>query len=522
MILSPYQRDIIDAVVSRESNLLVQAVAGSGKTTTLLEALAAHLQAWPRAAVLNLAFNRDICDVLRQKCGRRFGALRTLDIKTLHGHGMSIVRRHWGGCQLDSKKAFQHAEQLLAASTFPRPIYDDAGVCVRVEEVPHHVSALKEGKDLLVKLGSLVMQLLCDPEKPASIVRGMHRIGMVADEDLLQEILPLVPAYMNALNQDSARLCYDEMIYLPLRYGWQGYRYDLILVDEAQDLNESQQALIASARAANAVVVAVGDRRQSIYQFRGADPGSMDHLRERFAMRELSLPITYRCPRAVVSLVHMVVPGAAHLKARDDADDGVVDEVSPADVVSLLREAGPDTLVLCRTNAPLIKPALGLLRKGIKATIRGRDIGGALLRLAEKFARRAPSIEAFSTRINQWVAREEEKAGDNLAALEHIRDQAAVLRAMADEFDSVQEVLTRLAHLFSDEAAGLVFSSVHRSKGLEAEHVILLAPDLIPHPLHKRAADPATALTQEHNLLYVALTRSKCRLTLEKHKKHHE
>jgi len=60
--------------------------------------------------------------------------------------------------------------------------------------------------------------------------------------------------------------------------------------------------------------------------------------------------------------------------------------------------------------------------------------------------------------------------------------------------------------IFSDDThSGIILSSVHRAKGLEAERVFILKPELMPHPL----ATSEQELQQEMNIKYVAITRAK-------------
>ncbi|KKK54829.1 hypothetical protein LCGC14_3080770, partial [marine sediment metagenome] len=76
--------------------------------------------------------------------------------------------------------------------------------------------------------------------------------------------------------------------------------------------------------------------------------------------------------------------------------------------------------------------------------------------------------------------------------------------ALADGCDEVHEIEIRIKTIFSDHSEGVVFSSIHKAKGLEAKRVYILEPGLMPHPMAKKSWE----MTQEINIKYVAYTRS--------------
>jgi len=84
--------------------------------------------------------------------------------------------------------------------------------------------------------------------------------------------------------------------------------YDLVVVDEAQDMTASQlQLAIQSCRKGGRIAI-VGDDRQAIYSFRGADSKSLDRLKGILKAKELGLTTTYRCPKRVVEIASRYVP----------------------------------------------------------------------------------------------------------------------------------------------------------------------------------------------------------------------
>jgi len=86
-----------------------------------------------------------------------------------------------------------------------------------------------------------------------------------------------------------------------------------------------------------------------------------------------------------------------------------------------------------------------------------------------------------------------------------LNDKVETIVALSDGLETINSLEHRILDVFSDDAEGVVFSTVHKAKGLEADHVSILEPQLMPHP----AASKEWELAQERNIEYVALTRSK-------------
>ena len=103
-------------------------------------------------------------------------------------------------------------------------------------------------------------------------------------------------------------------------------------------------------------IIAVGDPAQSIYQFRGADSEAIPNFIDKLRAKTLPLSVTYRCPKSVVRLAQEVVPD---IEAAPGAPEGTVRKYS---LKNFLNRLNPEISFLSRTNAPLIKYCLKLLR----------------------------------------------------------------------------------------------------------------------------------------------------------------
>lgn len=231
----------------------------------------------------------------------------------------------------------------------------------------------------------------------------------------------------------------------------------------------------------------------------------MEEFAQRTAATILPLTISYRCPKAVVQYVNQQFPDIT-FEAWDEAIEGSVNTVTEE---MMFRYVLPGDMVLCRLNAPLVKPAMRLLREGKKAIIKGKDIGKNLITLIRQIQRKfgSTTMNEFLQDLDDYVARETLKLREterhNQAEL--LEDKQETIYAFADGVDSVSEMVENIERIFSDEIEGVVFSSGHRSKGLEAPNVYILHPELLSNTKRCRTEEAAK---QEINLHYVMATRA--------------
>lgn len=178
------------------------------------------------------------------------------------------------------------------------------------------------------------------------------------------------------------------------------------------------------------------------------------------------------------------------------------------------------TAILCRTNAPLVKCAFDLIRKGrgVKIKIIGRDIAKVLKDLVGEVLdyRRNCGIDEFKILLDGWInairiSCEDEESDKSEEYLAECEDQYGCLVTIADQAEDAKGVLDIIDSYFSDgeeledDENTVILASGHRSKGLEFDRVIWIRPDLCPHPSAETEADRA----QEEHLLYILATRAK-------------
>jgi superfamily I DNA/RNA helicase len=313
------------------------------------------------------------------------------------------------------------------------------------------------------------------------------------------------------------RISFNDMVWLPVACNWTRAWYDLVCVDEAQDMNLPQLLMAKAACKPGGRVCVVGDDRQAIYHFRGAAADGMDMMRQTLNAKELGLTTTYRCPKAVVALASKIVPD---YKAADAAPDGVIESIEAAAIQATIKVGDA---VLSRANAPLMPLCLALLRKGVPARIEGRDLGKALCEIVEKL--NARTVPQFMTKVEIWGEKQMNRFANTKhfeEKCEQIQDQVATLLAIAEGASAVHEIKSRLVSLFQDTGAdskpAVVLSTTHKAKGLEWHKVYMLTSTFNrKRPANAAPQSPEAAAAQareEANIYYVALTRSKMTLVL--------
>jgi DNA helicase-2/ATP-dependent DNA helicase PcrA len=469
---SPYQEAIFEFVRHGAGHAMIEAVAGSGKSTTLLKVLDLLPQT---ASVAFVAFNREIARHLRGQ------APQHVKVCTLHSLGYEAVRNAYGDAiALDDRKTTRIVSQLVPAG-------------LRAREA--------DTRRELGRLVSLAKAALVDPANPRAVAELVDRYGISLALDSMQ-ISSLLDQALDRSLDDREVMDYDDMIYWPVRLGLRTPHFDVLLVDEAQDLNAAQIELVLRSVRPGGRVIAVGDRRQSIYGWRGADTEAIPRLIDQLGATTLPLSISYRCPRRHVELARQLAP---QIEAAPDAQEGSVQTFAEEQLPEVVR---PGDLIICRTNAPLVECVFRLLKRGIRAVISGKDMSSNLQSLAREA--RGDTLSQMLQRLEAWHDMERRRLAECEASETRFAlsdDRVASLKAIMAHCHTTTDVFTTLDDLYRRRAGRVTLSTVHRAKGLEAERVVILRPDQLPLVVTRDWEK-----IQERNVEYVALTRSKFEL----------
>lgn len=466
---SPYQTAVFDFVSNGEGNALVVAVAGSGKSTTIVEAM--KLAA---GETIFLAFNKAIADELKRKGvnGRTFHALV---------FGPVVRACNQDGPTLDKLR-------LLARDLFT------------FSESKKYGNFAQRMVGLARGMGFGIPGMVADVEAEWIKLAEHHDLEPEGDR-CFGEAIDAAQRLFAACLADK-RVDFDDMLYRAVKDDINLPKFDFVFVDEAQDTNPIQRAILRKIMKPGGRMIAVGDPAQAIYGFRGSDSDALATLGREFACVELPLSITYRCPTAVVEYARQWV---SHIEAREGAPEGVVMDLgtswNPLDFMA-------SDLVVCRKTAPLITAAFKFIRAGVPVQVLGRDIGQGLKALIKKM--NAHNVDQLGEKLVAWREREVAKClvEDDEAKAESIRDRAGVLLFMIDELvedkRTIADLEAGIDWLFSDKQRAVTFCTGHKSKGLEAKRVFWLGRSECP----AKWARKDWQRQQEVNLCYVIATRA--------------
>lgn len=489
-IPSKYQQDIFDFIQHGNGNSVINALAGSGKTSTIVNAV----KLIPSTCnALFIAFNKEIVKELEKK----LAGVKNVQVKTLHSLGLLMIRRNLGtNIEIDEYKYRTFIKKnikQLSSTDFDKMT----------------TKLIQQYTDNVIQLCDLGRYNLAQCEKDLLQVSARHDIPIIDDE---------CNAVLNVMKwgrENTTSIDFTDMVWLPyeLTLNPIGLQYDYIFIDECQDLNAAQRELFLRCFRRGTRFIAVGDKKQAIYSFAGADAESFAKLQNLPNTTTLPLPISYRCPKKVVNLANQFVDT---MECREGAPDGeIVHNVS-------IKDIHDGDMVLCRTKMPLIKLYMRYLRMGVKSYVRGQDIGLNLLRMVDKteqivlnvslqkdgvFARLYDDL--FEERNRLMIKRGMDLEDATLSnQIMNKYDSIKALEILAEGLTSARDLHDRIENVFAESADGVCLSTIHKAKGLEANNVYILCKTLMP----SRLATQNWEKEQEQNLMYVAYTRAKYKL----------
>lgn len=477
---SPEQVAVFEEFATGSGNVVVQAFAGCAKTTTVVEGIN-HA---PEKTILMCAFAKVNAEELKAKISNPNAVA-----KTLHSAGNSIIYKRAGKLQVDERRGRNIAQKVIISDFgVKNPTREAVTLVAKLASIGKNVNPFAT-KDELIEIA---VDFALEPTNE-ELGEGEMPWTTDAVADCAHKAMERATTYDGTID-------FDDMIFLPVRCKWVKPQYDLVVVDEYQDMNPTQ--LMLARALCKGRMVLVGDIYQAIYEFRGADAEFASTMVEQLKAKTLTLNTTFRCPKSVVRAAAELVPG---YRAADSAPEGIL---RTEEFSKMFDQAQPGDFILSRKNAPLAKICLRLLRDGKRALIRGRNIGDGLISVVK--GREARSIPELMETLNTWEHNVVEgyiKADAPEAKIELIQDQASTVRFLAEGLATVDELIARIRSLFDDTTPGntVICSSVHRAKGLEAARVFVIADTLYPG---RRKNE------EEIHIHYVAITRAKNELVM--------
>ena len=416
--LTVQQQAVVD---SNEPTVIVNAVAGSGKTATLM-----HLATRYRKGIY-LAFNKAIVKDVVPKLPIGW------QCKTFNAFGLAMTKKHYPYASVNFNK------------------YNNLGV---------HPSA----KALVGKHMNMNGNISKDSWKETCDRFKVPYNFAAEAKDIMQE------------GQDNTNvLSGEDMLQYPIDNGWKSEEYEIVLIDECQDLNPQQIAFLTCIPTKR--IVFVGDTNQAIYGFRGSDPYAMDRIREHYSPVEYELTESFRCPTELIATVKHIVPAITSNKTG-----GQIDSINGNADIDF-----PDECFITQ-----LKKDLNRVFHGANSLTAMRD---NVIKQYEKEITRAKG--------HKW----------SISGIENKYDSLLAIINVAKSPDDISAFVKNLA-MHSDSASCRKLMTIHAAKGLESPTVYFIKADTCDY--FKEKTDIQWEKQQEDNLYYVACTRALDKLVFVK------
>lgn len=451
----------------------VNARAGTGKTTTLVM-LSEKNQ---HQRILYLVFNSKA----RESAQQRFP--KNVQVHTIH----SFAFRHEGWKWKENLGSFSVADML--------PMFGRGKVA--------HLLAAMSHQFLTYFLNSPFNKL---EDAPESFIKYLPKDAAVIFQKHTENIIRACREIATAWNRREKNCPHDFYLKLFHRSGMYQKalnRFDMVLVDEAQDLSPIMLDALGKYRGR---IVLVGDTHQQIYSFRYA----IDAMRRLPCDQELQLTLSFRFGRAIADLTSMFIGEAKKVhKFRISGNPEKSSRVSVSSRVPFSSSENSTSAILSRTNLALFAGAMRM--RAEKKNFRfERDLHSVLFRTLDVY----------------WLSREQKSKIRNkliatFGSLSHLQEYAETMndfqllgmhqivkRYGNDSFPSVVFEMSDISRSRNgtNNQHGVVLSTVHSAKGMEYDQVYINGD--VAETLAATERGNTEQFEEEVNVAYVGFTRA--------------
>ena len=487
---STYQEKIFDFIKHGNGNAVISAKAGSGKTSTCVSAIKLIR---PKDKVLFLAFNKSIAEELTEK----LKGYDNVQVRTSHSLGYAMIRSNVeGDVELDEYKYRVYIKSHIG----------------EISDIGDKGLTRGELYDYIDNISSLVNLARFNLAQTPSEVRQLsvkYDIPVRFDEcEMVMKVLEWGKSVTNKID-------YTDMVWLPVELSLNAKKFkkDFIFIDECQDQSLASIQLFLKCFKRGTRFISVGDEKQMVNMFAGSSEEAFDFMKNYPNTKLFDLPICYRCPKTIVELAQTIVPD---IKYRENTPDGKILRNC------LTKYLHSGDMVLSRSKAPLVKVYNKLLRHGVQCYIKGQDIGINLINMLESvdakelntnlradgvFVRLYDKLFEMRNKLMETRGLDYQDATLSTYVTEKY-DMINTLTILAEHLDTKSELIEHIKDIFSENRDGVILSTIHKAKGLEADNVYILCRSSMPSQLAKKDWEREA----EDNLIYVAYTRAKKKL----------
>ena len=541
---STYQQDILDFFLNNpQSNMLVNALAGSGKSTT-----ACMLSEHSKTSDLYIAFNASVVEEFKKKIKNP-----KTKVMTMHSLAYSIMLYNVEQESKDSgekPKGFgsQRSKRTVSLDNFkPHKILDEE----ITKRYGRYIEFAKRVflKDNYVNLYNLCRLTLTDMSSNKDVSRLIddHVLFLYyGDEGYSAPDISEITSTLKILDTKSRQqfetqgvIDFTDMLWITfnkLKYdNWEvpyWALYTNIYCDEVQDFSNIQLNFLKFIKRTKGRYVFIGDFHQAIYNFAGANAQAFNQIPKMFAPVEtFDLPICYRCAKSHLSRVNREY--GIPILPCDDAPLGFVKTIDK-NKISEYAKAGD--MVISRKNKWIAEVVLDLARNGTPIFIEDKEMVAAIKRqilsskctsvgALEKFLQKV--ISNYNKKLFEIVSKNVREGGHEEERLEAVAetnskiDNTSFLLEILEGYlenhassDSVSKFSNFIDKLLNTTPSPncVRLCSIHKAKGLEATNVFVLNEAKINYDFRNSKEQNI----QEKNLSYIATTRAKEGLYLVK------
>ncbi|HEX9980220.1 MAG TPA: ATP-dependent helicase [Flavobacterium sp.] len=519
------QEQIFNFFENGKGNGMIDAVAGSGKTSTIVNGIDYINK---KNKILFCAFNKKIQEEIDQKTFLKENVI----VRTTYALGLRILKHHLEVIKRTSKpdnskfynilndnlKKNNDGTRYLKETEFTE--------CFDIIRFHYYSNLKKDEPDTFYKtfysnyyrLIDLLRYTLSYAKGEEAFQKLVEKYAIDIDSQdtkALNLYRKLVEIAIDEGNKKAKYLgIYDfaDMIFLPCEFKFKSpIQYDIIFVDECQDLSNAQLKVIRKHLKLEGRFFAVGDPFQSIYGFAGASPESFNNIKTIFEPQMFKLTNCFRCAQDIVQLAKEIRPDIS----TTNTTTSVIKKIKFGEIVNYIQKGD---FVLSRHNCDLFEVVFELLNRNIKCKILGKkEILKSLKDIipndkiqSQKFYDHLP------THLDLIYNAAQSKLGNNPANYEKLENLADSIRILETCFFNNQDAKT-LNDLFDyierlmdcDDEDSIILSSIHRAKGLEAKNVFIIGYEKLPFKKEKMLD---WQLYQERCLKYVAITRAEVNL----------
>ena len=517
------QQEIFDFFQNGIGNGMIDAVAGSGKTSTIIKGIDYIDKS---KSILFCAFNKKIQEEINNKTKEKDNVI----VKTTYALGLAILKRHFDAMRnkdSDGSKYFNIVNENLKKDNnnsyvnynyfteyferirykyysekkpeeidvFHKTFYSN---CYRLIDLMRYTLSFKKGEDSFKRL---VEKYSIDIEPEDNALMTMYR-----------ELIELAIEEGNNKAKEEGIYDFADMIFLPCEFKLRPQnQFDILFVDECQDLSNAQLKIIMKHIKKEGRLFAVGDPYQSIYGFAGASPESFNNIRTVFNPTMFKLTNCFRCSSDIVEL-------AKEIRSDITTTNTFKSEIKKIKFNEIIKYVNKDDFIISRHNSNLFEVLFILLRNNVKCKIIGKN------EILKSLKNIIPSTEFNNQRYYedlpnhlQKIYRNAEiklgKNPSNYDKLENLNDSINILETCFFHNDNAQTLNDLFLYIEGlmdgEDKDSVLLSSIHKAKGLERKNVFIIGYEKLPI---KKENMLEWQVYQEKCLKYVAITRAEVTL----------